>query len=103
MIERLLVHLPLPTTPAGRLFPLVCGIASVFLTCSVAKRYLDPRAVPMAVGMVALGDHLLYYSAEIKQYSCDLMFALACPALRCAPAACKNEPSPVPGSGRSSV
>ena len=30
----------------------------------------------MAVGMVALGDHLLYYSAEIKQYSCDLMFAL---------------------------
>ena len=76
VIERLLVHLPLQTTQAGRLFPLVCGIASVFLTCSVAKRFLDPRAVPLAVGMVAFGDHLLYYSAEIKQYSCDLMLAL---------------------------
>jgi hypothetical protein len=76
VIERLLVHLPLQTMLAGRLFPLVCGIASVFLTYSVAKRFLDPRAVPLAVGMVAFGDHLLYYSAEIKQYSCDLMFAL---------------------------
>ena len=26
--------------------------------------------------MLAFGDHLLYYSSEIKQYSCDLMFAL---------------------------
>ncbi len=76
VIERLLVHLPLGVTASGRLFPLVCGIASVFLMRSVARRFLDPRAVPLAIGMLALGDHLLYYSAEIKQYSCDLMVAL---------------------------
>ena len=39
--------------------------------------YLDRRAVPLAVGLLALGDHLLYYSSEIKQYSCDLVIALA--------------------------
>ena len=76
-IERLLVQLPLDVRVTGRLFPLVCGIASVFLMRSAARRYLDRRAVPLAVGLLALGDHLLYYSAEIKQYSCDLMMALA--------------------------
>jgi len=76
-IERLLVQLPLGVKVTGRLFPLVCGIVTVFLMRSAARRYLDRRAVPLAVGLLALGDHLLYYSAEIKQYSCDLMMALA--------------------------
>ncbi len=76
-IERLLVRLPLAVEATGRFFPLVCGIASVFLMRTVAWRYLDRRAVPLAVGLLALGDHLLYYSSEIKQYSCDLMMALA--------------------------
>ena len=77
LIERLMVQLPLGVRAAGRLFPLVCGLVSVFLMRSVARRYLDRLAVPIAVGLFALGDHLLYYSAEIKQYSCDLMLALA--------------------------
>src|SRR4051812_38224717 len=74
-IERILVRLPLEVKAAGRLLPLVCGIASLFLMRLVARRYLDRRAVPIAVGLFALGDHLIYYSAEIKQYSCDLIFA----------------------------
>ncbi len=77
LIERLLAHLPLDIKATARFFPLVCGIASVFLMRSTARRYLDRRAVPLAVGLLALGDHLLYYSAEIKQYSCDLVMALA--------------------------
>ena len=77
IIERLLARLPLDMKAAGRLFPLMCGIVSVFLMRSAARRYLERRAVPLAVGLLALGDHLLYYSAEIKQYSCDLMMALA--------------------------
>jgi hypothetical protein len=76
MIERLMVRLPLDVKAAGRLFPLICGLASVFLMLEAARRYLDRRAVPIAVWLFALGDHLLYYSAEIKQYSCDLMLAL---------------------------
>jgi hypothetical protein len=75
-IERLLVRLPLDVKAAGRLFPLWCGIMTMFLMKDVARRYLDRRAVPVAVALLALGDHLIYYSAEIKQYSCDLMLAL---------------------------
>lgn len=77
VIERIMVRLPLEVRAAGRLFPLCCGLASVFLMRSAARRYLDRRAVPIAVALLALGDHLIYYSAEIKQYSCDLALALA--------------------------
>ena len=77
VVERLMVRLPLGVKAAGRLFPLVCGLVSVFLMRGAARRYLDRHAVPIAVGLFALGDHLLYYSSEIKQYSCDLMLALA--------------------------
>jgi hypothetical protein len=77
VVERLLSRLPLDMKAAGRLFPFLCGITSVFLTRSAARRFLDRRAVPLAVGLLALADHLLYYSAEIKQYSCDLVMALA--------------------------
>ncbi|QEH32765.1 hypothetical protein OJF2_12460 [Aquisphaera giovannonii] len=76
VIERLLVHLPFHVLATARLFPLLCGLASLLLMAPAARRYLDPRAVPIAVATLALGDHLLYYSAEIKQYSCDLMIAL---------------------------
>jgi hypothetical protein len=75
VIERLLVHLPMEVKRSARLLPLFCGIASVFLMRSTARRYLDRRAVPIAVAILALGDHLIYYASEIKQYSTDLLFA----------------------------
>ncbi|WP_165226514.1 hypothetical protein [Aquisphaera insulae] len=81
VVERLLVHLPFHVLATARLFPLLCGIACVFLMRTAARRYLDPRAVPIAIATLALGDHLLYYSAEVKQYSCDLLMALAALAL----------------------
>ncbi len=71
---------------AARLIPLVCGIASMFLMRSVARRYLTPRAVPIAVGLFALDDWLLYYSAEIKQYSSDVALTLVALLLAAAPA-----------------
>jgi hypothetical protein len=77
VLERIMVRLPLEVSAAGRLIPLACGVASVFLMRAVARRYLDRPAVPIAVALFALGDHLIYYSAEIKQYSCDLALALA--------------------------
>ena len=44
---------------------------------SVARRYLTEAAVPIAVGLFALTDWLLYYSVEIKQYSSDVALTLA--------------------------
>ncbi len=66
---------------------------------SAARRYLDRRAVPLAVGLLALGDHLLYYSAEIKQYSCDLVMALAALLLGRTPSRPGSQQPPVRGPG----
>src|SRR5262249_31205210 len=75
-VLRLAVRLPLPVKLAGRLVPLCCGVASMFLIRAVARRYLSPRALPFAVGLFAMNDWLIYYSTEIKQYSSDVMLAL---------------------------
>ncbi|MDG3004415.1 hypothetical protein [Paludisphaera mucosa] len=77
VVERLLVRLPIPVEASGRLFPLLCGLASMLLIAPLARRYLDRLAVPIAVWMLALADHLIYYSAEIKPYTCDLIGAMA--------------------------
>ncbi len=77
VVERLLVRLPLDPVLAGRLFPLVCGIGSVFLMRLVAYRFVQRQAVPVAVGLFALSDWLTYYSGELKQYSTDVVLTLA--------------------------
>ena len=77
VIERLLVRLPLRSHGGGPASFLWSAESPRSFSCEAWRgAILDPRAVPLAVGMLALGDHLLYYSAEIKQYSCDLMLAL---------------------------
>lgn len=76
VLERLMVRLPFHTVMSARFFPLVCGIAALFLMRSVARRFLHPAAVPIAMGLFALSDWLIYYTAEIKQYSFDLLLTL---------------------------
>ena len=76
VVERLLVRLPLSVLATGRLFPLLCGLASMLAVVPLARRYVGRRAAVMAVWLLALSDHLIYYSAEIKQYSCDLLGAM---------------------------
>jgi uncharacterized membrane protein len=61
---------------ALRLLPFVCGIVSIFLFKAVSSRFLIPTAVPIAVALFAILDPLIYYSAEVKQYSCDVAIAL---------------------------
>ncbi|MGP0069901.1 MAG: hypothetical protein ACLQGP_40650 [Isosphaeraceae bacterium] len=92
VLERLMVRLPWNNVLEARFFPMVCGIASMFLFRATARRYLTPRAVPIATGLFALGDWLIYYSSEIKQYSCDLMLTLI--ALRLAAGAESASDSP---------
>lgn len=61
---------------ALRLLPFVCGIVSIFLFKAVSSRFLMPPAVPIAVALFAILDPVIYYSAEVKQYSCDVAIAL---------------------------
>ena len=85
-VERLMILLPLPFAPAARLVPFICSIASMFLMRSVARRYLTAAAVPIAVGLFALTDWMLYYSVEIKQYSSDVALTLTALLLAAGPA-----------------
>jgi hypothetical protein len=87
ILERLMVRLPIPAVPAARLVPLVSAIISMFLMRSVARRFLTAHAVPIAVGLFALNDWLLYYSAEIKQYSTEVALTLAAWLLAAGPVA----------------
>ncbi len=74
--ERLMVRLRLDLVWSARFIPLVCGISSVFLMRLAARRFICRPAVPIAVGLFALSDWLLYYSSEIKQYSTDVALTL---------------------------
>jgi hypothetical protein len=61
-----------------RLVAFLGGIASLFLFRGVARRCLPPRAVFPAVLMVVSSSDLIYYSAQVKQYSTDVAAALVC-------------------------
>jgi len=79
LVESILCRLFGAGTYSLRLFPLIGGIASLFLLQGVATRLLrHPGAVGIAVGLACLADDLIYYSAELKQYSTDVAFGLLC-------------------------
>jgi hypothetical protein len=61
-----------------RLFPMLCGLASLFLFVALARRCLSERVVWAAVALMAVQDDLVYYSCEFKQYSSDVAFGLLC-------------------------
>lgn len=61
---------------ALRLFPLLCGIVSVFAFYALARRVLKGYGVAIALSFFAVLDYLLYYASEVKQYSTDVAVAL---------------------------
>jgi hypothetical protein len=63
---------------ALRLFPLVGGVASLFLVQAAARRCLRPGGVWIALGLLAVSDDLIYFASELKQYSTDVAVGLLC-------------------------
>jgi len=59
-----------------RLFPLVSGIMALLLFARLARSTLAPRAALVALALFSLSSDLIYYSAELKQYSTDLAMAI---------------------------
>ena len=78
---RLSAHVLGTSPPAIRFLPLVCGVASLFLLRRLAERTVSPVAVPIALALAAFSDDLIYYAGEFKQYSSDLLTAMACTLL----------------------
>lgn len=76
-IEKLGIHFLGNNEYILRLFPLLASIFSLFLFYSVLKRYIHfPQAIPIAMALFALSEPLIYYAAEVKQYSSDLLITL---------------------------
>jgi Dolichyl-phosphate-mannose-protein mannosyltransferase len=59
-----------------RLFPFLFSIASLYLFYKVARRCLESRTVPVALAFFAVSGHVIYYAAQIKQYSSDIAVTL---------------------------
>jgi hypothetical protein len=59
-----------------RVFPALCGLASVLLFRHVAAYLLRGLALPLAVGIFATAFYPIRHSAEIKPYASDLLAAL---------------------------
>lgn len=59
-----------------RLFPLVCGLASVVLFAIVARRALSGPATAAAVAIFAVSVHPIRHAAEVKPYASDALAAL---------------------------
>lgn len=69
---------------ALRLVPLLASLAALPLFALVARRLLAPIAAIFALALFATATPLLYFAAEMKQYSLDVavvlaLFALALP------------------------
>jgi hypothetical protein len=82
--ERAAVLLLGDSTFALRLLPFLAGCGSLLLFVYVARSLLPPRAVPWAVLLFALNDHLLWHAGEAKPYSIDVLLATGLLALWCA-------------------
>jgi len=76
MVEKLLVQVFGNSEYVLRVFPLFCGIISLFLFYKVAIYYIKQNATLIALFLFAITDSLIYYSSECKQYSSDVAVAL---------------------------
>lgn len=76
LIEKLAVQLLGDNEYALRLFPLLSGIAAIFLFYQLAQRWLQPWGIQIALGLFVSLNPLIYYSSEVKQYSSDIAIAL---------------------------
>jgi len=60
---------------ALRLFPLLTGILGLFVFAVLGRRLLAPYATILTLILFALSTSQVYYSAEVKQYAFDVLWA----------------------------
>ena len=59
-----------------RLVPFLSGIASLPVFHALARKSLPKAAIPWALFLFAIAGPLVYYSAEMKQYSSDVLVTM---------------------------
>ena len=75
-VQKLSADIGGPSELALRFFPCLCGCAALFLFYAFLKRFARPEVVGMALALFALNPRLIYYSAEVKTYSFDLIISM---------------------------
>jgi dolichyl-phosphate-mannose-protein mannosyltransferase len=76
MLEKLATSVFGDSERAFRLVPFLAGLASVVVFWRVASRFLDRASALLALAFFAFLVPLIYYSAETKPYSLDVLAAL---------------------------
>jgi hypothetical protein len=76
MLEKLSLNALGDSEQALRLPAFLAGLVAVPLFWKVASRYLPRTGALLALALFALIEPLIYYSAELKQYSFDVLAAL---------------------------
>jgi len=61
---------------ALRLFPLICGLISLFLYKKIVDWFIPEKSGLIALGLFAISHHLIFYSSEVIPYSSDVLFTL---------------------------
>ncbi|MCR4336608.1 MAG: glycosyltransferase family 39 protein, partial [Candidatus Omnitrophica bacterium] len=61
---------------AFRLWPLIAGILSIFFFYRITQRYLVGWPMYLALGLFVFCPFLIYYAAEVKHYSGDVLSTL---------------------------
>lgn len=59
-----------------RFLPFICGAISLILFYPLASYFLHKKVIPIAVGLLSFSYYAIYYSAEFKQYSVDLLITV---------------------------
>lgn len=59
-----------------RLFPLLCGIASIFLFLKIVNKIFNPFLSFIATLLFAILPTFVFYSSEVKPYSSDIFITL---------------------------
>ena len=80
VVEPIASRVLFKSTMALRLFPQICGIASILVFYGLVRWLLAPCAVLLA-RLFVVSDDLVYYASEIKQYSTEVLAALLCTGL----------------------
>lgn len=75
-LEKLATHIFGDSELSLRLFPFLCGLASVPLFAALALRLLRPAPALLATLVFGCALGPVYYASELKQYSGDLVVAI---------------------------
>lgn len=76
VIEKIFVEIFGNSEYALRLFPLIAGIIALYLFYKIAQKFISQEALPIALILFAICDHIIYFSSEVKQYSSDVAITL---------------------------